>query len=78
MDILEAATPIVAYPILSEEAGASTMQSVGEAREVFMNQIGFEKHVEITTPADEARMHDILEDAVGSELIDIQDIIKNR
>lgn len=78
MDSLEAATPIVAYPILSEEAGTATGKVATNAYEAFMNQIGFEKKVEVITPAQEAKMHDVLEKAVGGKLIDIDEILKGR
>ncbi len=76
MDALEAATPIVAYPILSEEAGTSTIRHESKAREDFMKQIGFEKHVVVITPQEEEQMRAIMEQAVGGELIDIDDILK--
>lgn len=78
MDTLEIATPIVAYPILSKEAGDETGKSFSAANEDFMKQIGLEKKVEVITPAQEAQMHDVLEKAVGGKLIDIQDILKTR
>ena len=76
MDQLLAATPIVAYPILSEEAGTSTSKHAGVAHEVFMKQLGFEKHVVVITPAEEEEMRAIMEKAVGGRLIDIDDILK--
>lgn len=76
MDQLEIATPIVAYPILSKEAGEATGESVSAAYEDFMKQIGFEKKVEPEiTPAEEDQMRDILSKAAGGPMIDINDLL---
>lgn len=79
MDSLEVATPIVAYPILSEEAGKATGNAVSAAYEDFMNQIGLEKKAALKiTPAEEDQMRRIMEKAAGGPMIDIEDILKNR
>ena len=79
MDSLEAASPIVAYPILSKEAGEDVGKSVSAAHEDFMNQIGFEKKVEPEiTPAQEDQMREILSKAAGGPMVDIEDILKGR
>ncbi len=78
MDQLLAVTPISAYPLFGGEASDTASKIESKARKDFMKQIGFEKHVVVITPQEEEQMRAIMEQAVGGELIDIDDILKNK
>jgi len=77
MDTLTEATPIIAYPILSKEAGVATTKSAITARDALFEQIGLSPKVTVIAPEVEAEMRDFLEKVVGEPLIDIQELIKD-
>ena len=76
LDAVEAATPIVAYPILSEEGGASANRRITEVTTKLYTLIGFTGNDKVQEPIPDEEVRSILESAIGSPLIDIEDLIR--
>jgi hypothetical protein len=81
LDGVETATPIVAYPVLSEEGGRTANTRVKDATNRLYGIIGYEE----TTGAveqpqvgiDEDLAKSILGHEAGEEMIDIEDLMRD-
>ena len=78
LDVFQQVQPIVAYPILSEEGGASAMERATAAQQELYKLIGMGVDMTVVNELEEqAKEKEILEQLIGEELFDIEDFIKD-
>jgi len=81
LDSVEQATPIIAYPILSEEGGKAANKRISQATDKLYELVGYTDgaidKLE-TVPIPDELVRAIFEQEMGSPMIDIEDIMRNR